>query len=127
MNIIQSFHGSNFGHFKFVMYVYSNTPEAILSVNFGLFDIVGTPRGNHLGGGGVQNVLLERGDKLKKGGCHFFITLQFNRIFCVCGESKGSLYYFSDLQYFELAIQDSHPCLYCTKTWYHLYISDPFW
>ena len=22
------------------------------------------------------------------GGCHFFITLQFNHIYCVCGESK---------------------------------------
>ena len=33
---------------------------------------------------------------------------------------------FSDLQSFDLAMQDSHPNLYCTKTWYHLYISDPF-
>ena len=22
-------------------------------------------------------------------------------------------------------MQDSHPTLYCTKTWHHLYISDP--
>ena len=22
------------------------------------------------------------------GGCHFFITLQFNHIYCVCGESN---------------------------------------
>ena len=47
------------------------------------------------GGGGVQNFLLESGDKPEKGGlmykwggCHFFITLQFNHIYCVCGESK---------------------------------------
>ena len=80
----------------------------------------------------VQIFLLERGDKPEKGGLmqkwggyHFFITLQFNHIYCVCGESR--VYYFSDPQYFELAIQDSHPCLYCTKTWYHLYISDPLW
>ena len=38
-----------------------------------------------------------------------------------------ALYYFSDLQSSQLAMQDSHPSLYCTKTWYHLYISDPFW
>ena len=31
------------------------------------------------------------------------------------------------VQSFELAVQDSHPCLYCNKTWYYLYISDPFW
>ena len=37
---------------------------------------------------------LERGDKPEKGldvkmrGCHFFITLQFNHIYCVSGESK---------------------------------------
>ena len=32
-----------------------------------------------------------------------------------------------DLQSFELPMQDSHPSLHCTKTWHHLYISDPFW
>ena len=40
MNIIQSFQGSNFVQFsilKFVTDVNSNTPEAILSVNFRLF------------------------------------------------------------------------------------------
>ena len=40
MNIIQSFQGSNFVQFcilKFVIYVNSNTPEAISSVNFHLF------------------------------------------------------------------------------------------
>ena len=69
------------------MYVYSNTPEAILSVNFGLFDIVGTPRGNHLGGGGVQNVLLERGDKPKKGGLplFYYFTVQ-SHFLCVWGK-----------------------------------------
>ena len=76
----------------------------------------------------VISTRLERGDKPEKGGggwCrnggwHFFITLQFNHIYYVCGESKDSLYYFSDLQYFEFAIQDSHPCLCCTKTWSQL-------
>ena len=24
-------------------------------------------------------------------------------------------------------MQDSHPTLYCTETWYHFYIFDPFW
>ena len=28
-----------------------------------------------------------------------------------------------DFQSFELSMQDSHRTLYCTKTWYHLYIS----
>ena len=45
---------------------------------------------------GVQIFLLETGDKPEKGdliykwrGCHFFITLQFNHIYCVWeGESK---------------------------------------
>ena len=47
---------------------------------------------------GVRNFFLERGDKLEKsvgvdvemGGCHFlyYFTVQFNRIYCVWGESK---------------------------------------
>ena len=75
---------------------------------------------------------LERGDKPEKGldvkmrGCHFFITLQFNHIYCVSGESKVPFIIFQIFS-IELAMQDSHPCLSCTKTWYHLYISDPFW
>ena len=45
---------------------------------------------SHLGeGAGVQKLLLERGDKpvvdVKIGVCHFFITLQFNLIYYVCG------------------------------------------
>ena len=61
--------------------------------------------------GGVRFFLLESRDKPEKGGegCHLFITLQFNHIYCVCGESK--VHFITDLQYFELAIQDSHPCL----------------
>ena len=43
------------------------------------------------------------------------------------GRVRQGGYYFLDLHSFELAMQDSHPILYCTKTWYHLYISDPFW
>ena len=49
---------------------------------------------------------------------------------CVCLWWKGggdSLYYFLDLQSFQLVMQDSHSSLYCTDTWYHLHISDPFW
>ena len=34
---------------------------------------------------------------------------QFSHIQCAWGESKVSLYYFSDLQSFELAMQDFHP------------------
>ena len=53
----------------------------------------------------------------------FFATLQFNHIYCVWGKSKV---YFSVLQSFELAMQDSDPGLSSTKTLYHLYISDLF-
>ena len=40
-------------------------------------------------GEGIRNFLLEKGDKPVKvgkgegGGCHFFITLQFNHIYCL--------------------------------------------
>ena len=61
--------------------------------------------------------MLERGDKPEEEGLMY-------KWGCFKGESKV---YFSDLQSFYLAIQDSHPSLYCTKAWYHLYISDPFW
>ena len=54
--------------------------------------------------GGVRNFLLERGDKPEKGCCHFFITLQFNHIYCVWGESKVP---FITLQIFSLL---SQPC-----------------
>ena len=47
---------------------------------------------------GIPNILLEREDNPEKGGglikkwggCHFFITLQFNCIYCVWGKSKVS-------------------------------------
>ena len=75
--------------------------------------------------------MRERGDKPEKwgevdvemGGCHFFITLQFRSItftVCVCvwgggGGGEGGIVrfplYLSDLQSFELAMQDSHPSL----------------
>ena len=74
-----------------------------------------------LGGGGragVRKFLLEREDKPEKGGgvdveiggCHFFTTLQFSSItFTVClGKVRFPL--LSDLQPFELAMQDFHPC-----------------
>ena len=67
-----------------------------------------------------QYFLLERGDKPVKGvdvemgggGCYFFyyFTVPFSHIYSVWGESMVSLYYFSDLQSFELALQDFHPC-----------------
>ena len=51
--------------------------------------------------GEVRKFLLEREDKPEKGeggggvdvemgSCHFFITLQFNHIYSVCGKSKVS-------------------------------------
>ena len=85
---------------------------------------------SHLGGGGKKflarkGINLKRGVDEEMGGLPLFycFTVQ-SHLLCVWGK-QGSLYYFSDLQYFELAMQDSHPCFYCTKTWYHLYISDP--
>ena len=83
-------------------------------------------------------LIIKGGEELpniRGGGCHFFITLQFNPIYCVfvCvfvvegGGGGDSLYYFLDLQSFQLVMQDSHSSLYCTDTWYHLHISDPFW
>ena len=46
----------------------------------------------------LQIFLLEQGDKPEKGvwggvdvemgDCHFFVTLQFSHIYCMCGESK---------------------------------------
>ena len=48
-----------------------------------------------LEGGGELNFLLERGDKLEKVvGCHFFITLQFNHIYCVWGKVRFPLLLF---------------------------------
>ena len=44
--------------------------------------------GGHLGGR-VRNFLLEKGSQPEKGGgggCHFFITLQLNDIYCVWGK-----------------------------------------
>ena len=68
----------------------------------------------------VRIFLLERGDKPVKGGG---VDVEMGGV-----ATFLLLYsYFFDLQYFELAIQDSHPCFYCTKTWHHLYISDPLW
>ena len=70
----------------------------------------------------LQIFLLEQGDKPEKGGgggwyrnggCPFFITLQFSSTtfnVCVGGGVRFPLY-LSDLQSFELAIQDSHPSL----------------
>ena len=84
-------------------------------------------------GGGVPKILVERADNSEKGGgvdvemrgCHFFIALQFNCIYCVWGK-RSLFHYILILQSFELTIHDSHPRLYSTKTLYHLYISDPF-
>ena len=80
---------------------------------------------SHIGERGGYAIFCQKGGiNLKWGGCNFFITLQFNHIYCVCGESKVL---FITFRIFSPAMQDSHPSLYYTKTWYHLYISDPFW
>ena len=69
-----------------------------------------------------QRFWLEREDKpekrvdveMRRGGrgrwhCFYYFTVQFSHICCVWGESNVSLYYFLDLQPFELAMQDFHP------------------
>ena len=87
---------------------------------------------SHLGGGGVRIFLLERGDKpgkfglISQWGVATFLLL-FNHIYCVYGGRKVSFITFQNFILFELAMQDSHAILFCTKTWYHLYICDPFW
>ena len=40
----------------------------------------------------------------------YYFTVPFSHIYPVWGESMVSLYYFSDLQSLELALQDFHPC-----------------
>ena len=92
--------------------------------------------------GGTPNFLLQRGNNPERGASRrneglltIFIALQFNYIYSVCvcggrggGGRAGGVVKFpkvSVLQFFELAIQDSHSSLYSTKT-YHLYIPNPF-
>ena len=81
------------------------------------------------GGAGVPNVLLKREDKHEKGGgvdeamegCHFLL-LYSSIIFILCvAKVKFLLLLFgSSVSY--LAMEDSHPSLYSTKTLCHLYI-----
>ena len=78
-------------------------------------------------GGGVRNFLLEREESLKNGGVATFLLNYSSITFSLCvGKVKFSWLLFF-LRSFELAMQDSHPRFYSTKTMYHLYISDPFW
>ena len=60
-----------------------------------------------------MRINLKRGvdEEMGRGVATVFTTLQFSSVtFTVWGgESKVSLYYFSDLQSFELAMQDFHP------------------
>ena len=63
--------------------------------------------GGGWGGGGV-------GVEMKGLSLFYYFAVQ-PYLLCVRG-NKGSLYYFSDLQSFELAMQNSDPGFYCTKT-----------
>ena len=49
----------------------------------------------------------------------YYFTVQ-SHLLCVW-ESKVPFitFWIFNILRFKLAIQDSHPCLYCTKTWYH--------
>ena len=78
-----------------------------------------------------QNVLLERGDKPEmEGGATFFTTLQFSSVtFTLCGGKQGiSLLLFGSsvswVSYVRFLSMFSFKS--CTKTRYHLCISDPF-
>ena len=55
------------------------------------------------------------------GSCHFFNYFTVQSLW-LCGGNVR--FYFSNLQSFQLVMQDSHPSLYYTKAWYYLYISD---
>ena len=68
------------------MFVHCCTPLSPLLKGCTIFQKLG-----HLGGGGLPKASLERGNNSEKGevdvemgGCHFFITLQFNYMYCVC-------------------------------------------
>ena len=64
---------------------------------------------------------------MQKWGVATFLLLYSSITFTLSvGKVKFSLLLFF-LWSFELAMQDSHPSLYSTKTMHHLYISDPFW
>ena len=78
-------------------------------------------------GVGVWDLLLERGDKLVKGvwcrnggGCHFFLLL-YSSV-----QSHLHFWIFS-LWVSHARFSSTFSSKSCTKTWYHLYISDPFW
>ena len=63
---------------------------------------------------------------LEMGVCHFYYFTVQSHLLCVW-QNQSFLYYFSVLQSFELAMQDSHPSLYSIIISYHLCISEPFW
>ena len=64
--------------------------------------------------------------KLGGGGVATFLLLFSSFTFTERGESKVPFNTFWILSV-ELAMQGSPPSLCCTKTFYHLYISDPLW
>ena len=87
------------------------------------------PPSHRVTSGGSKFFNRKGGVGVEMGGLPLFITLQFNHIYSVCVKSKEVkfplLLFF--IQSFELAMQDFHRSLYSTKTFYHWYISDPFW
>ena len=84
-------------------------------------------------GVGGSKFLLERGHKPEKGGwCRngglpffYHFTVQ-SHLHCLW-EKYSFLYYFFFLQSSELAMQDSHPNLYSTKTMYHTIVLKHCW
>ena len=82
---------------------------------------------------GVRNVLLERGDKPENEGGGVDVEMEgvatFLLLYSSVGQGGGGVRFPLLIFGFSvfLVMQDSHLSLYCTKTWYHLYISDLFW
>ena len=85
----------------------------------GVWDL---PKIESLGGGGI-NLFARKWGWYRNGGglpLFYYFTVQ-SHLLCLGGK-QSSLNFLSDLQSFELAMQDSHPTLNSTKTLYHLYI-----
>ena len=95
--------------------------------------IVGPPYPTIIKGGvgGVQNVLLQRGDKSEKegwfrngggrGGVATFLLSYSSITFTVfVGKVKFPLLLFEYSVFWVSHSRSCHPSLYCTKTWYHI-------
>ena len=81
------------------------------------------------GGGGGTKFFARKGSKPEKerSWCRnrglplfYYFTVQSHLLFVWESKVPFITFWIFSILRFNLAIQDSHPCLYCTKTWYHL-------